>query len=191
MRTCGKLNVPKCAFMSRALNARMNSSVTCIAARSLASSRMPPSSGASGAVPHSYHGVSAAFFLALFLVLAPRAFAGESLYERLGGEPGISALVDDFTSRVARDSRINWLFLSYALRPAKAAAMKRDLVEQLCEAAGGPCDWRGKSMAEQHRELGITGARYNALAESFEAALDRAGVCAEDRLALLAALREK
>src|SRR5215831_19387090 len=38
MRTCGKLKVAKCAFMSHALKAAMKSSVTCSAARSLSAS---------------------------------------------------------------------------------------------------------------------------------------------------------
>ena len=38
------------------------------------------------------------------------AMADKSLYDRLGGKPAITAVVDDFVGRVAADSRINGKF---------------------------------------------------------------------------------
>ncbi|MGZ9067367.1 MAG: group 1 truncated hemoglobin, partial [Burkholderiales bacterium] len=35
---------------------------------------------------------------------------GESLYQRLGGKPAITAVVDDFVANVAADARINGFF---------------------------------------------------------------------------------
>ena len=37
----------------------------------------------------------------------PTAMADKSLYDRLGGKPAITAVVDDFVGRVAADNRIN------------------------------------------------------------------------------------
>jgi hemoglobin len=76
---------------------------------------------------------------------AQSAQSGKSLYERLGGKPAIQAVVDDFIGNVAADPRINGFFAN-----ADIPRLKRMLVDQICEASGGPCKYTGKSMKEAH-----------------------------------------
>ncbi len=38
---------------------------------------------------------------------APATATAKSLYDRLGGKPAITVVVDDFVARVAEDTRIN------------------------------------------------------------------------------------
>lgn len=57
----------------------------------------------------------------------------KSLYDRLGGKPAITAVVDDFVGRVAADSRINGKFAT-----ANIPRLKSMLVDQICQASGGP-----------------------------------------------------
>src|SRR5262245_63540215 len=64
-----------------------------------------------------------------------------TLYERLGGRPAITAVVDDFVGNVARDRRINRFFAN-----ANAPRLKRLLVQQICQASGGPCVYTGRDM---------------------------------------------
>ena len=52
--------------------------------------------------------------------------APASLYDRLGGKPAITAVIDDFVGRVAADNRINGKFVN-----AKFDALVGDLVESL------------------------------------------------------------
>ena len=40
----------------------------------------------------------------------PAAMTDKPLYDRLGGKPAITAVVDDFVGRVAADNRINGKF---------------------------------------------------------------------------------
>jgi hemoglobin len=54
----------------------------------------------------------------------------KSLYDRLGGQPAITAVVDDFVGNVAADPRINELFARTDI-----ARLKRLLVEQICAPA--------------------------------------------------------
>ena len=56
-----------------------------------------------------------------------------SLYDRLGGKPAITAVVDDFVGNVAADARINQRFAG-----ANVPRLKTMLVEQICAASGGP-----------------------------------------------------
>ena len=57
-----------------------------------------------------------------------------------------------------------------------------------CEAAGGPCKYKGKSMKDAHKGMGIATADFNALVGDLVAALDKAGVKTADKNALLGVL---
>ncbi len=57
-----------------------------------------------------------------------------TLYERLGGKDAIVAVVDAFVGRAAGDGRINPKFARTDVPRLKAM-----LVDQVCEASGGPC----------------------------------------------------
>ena len=91
--------------------------------------------------------------------------AQKSLYDRLGGKTAIVAVVDDFVGNVAADKRINAFFAATAGDPARLAKFKGNLVDQICEAAGGPCKYMGKDMKTAHAGMGISTADFNALVE--------------------------
>lgn len=112
----------------------------------------------------------------------------KSLYDRLGGTPAITAVVDEFVARVAADTRINRYFASVASDPARLKAFKGKLVDQICEASGGPCTYTGKDMKSAHAGMGITGAEFDALVEDLVGALDRFKVGPREKEQLLGAL---
>ena len=70
---------------------------------------------------------------------------GTSLYERLGGKDAITAVVETFVTNVGADKRINGFFASTDL-----AKLKLHLVNQICEASGGPCKYTGRTMKRTH-----------------------------------------
>jgi hemoglobin len=92
---------------------------------------------------------------------------GTSLYERLGGREAITAVVGTFVGNVGADKRINGYFASTDL-----AKLKIHLVNQICEASGGPCKYTGRTMKQTHAGMGVTDAAFNALVEDLVAALD-------------------
>ena len=102
--------------------------------------------------------------------------SGPSLYTRLGGMPAITAVIDEFVSRVAADTRINSFFAAAAGSPTRLAAFKANLVDQVCAATGGPCVYRGKDMTTAHAGMGITHAHFVAPVEDLAAALDKFNV---------------
>ena len=112
----------------------------------------------------------------------------KSLYSRLGGKKSISAVVDEFVSRVAADKRINAFFGATASDPKRLKMFKSNLVDQICEASGGPCKYKGKSMKAAHMGLGISGGDFNALVEDLVGALDKFKVGAHEKDQLLGAL---
>jgi hemoglobin len=105
------------------------------------------------------------------------------LYDRLGGRPAIQAVVDDFIGNVAADRRINARFAN-----ADIPRLKRLLVEQICEASGGPCKYTGATMLDSHRGMKITDAEFNALVEDLVKSLDKFKVPAQEKTELLTAL---
>ena len=112
----------------------------------------------------------------------------KTLYERLGGKAAITAVIDEFVGRVAADKRINGFFGGVASDPARLAAFKGKLVDQICEASGGPCKYTGKDMKSAHQGMGITEADFNALVEDLVGALDKFKVAPEDKQTLLGVL---
>jgi len=133
-------------------------------------------------------------FASAVLVLATLAGPGavfakdKSLYDRLGGKKAITAVVDEFVSRVAADDRINHFFKLTASDPERLASFKGKLVDQICQATGGPCQYTGKDMKTAHAGMGISDADFNALVEDLSGALDKFKVGAKEKSELLGAL---
>lgn len=114
---------------------------------------------------------------------AAQSAAGRSLYDRLGGKPAITAVVDQFVANVAADKRINGRFATTDI-----PRLKGHLVDQVCSATGGPCTYRGRDMATTHQGMKITTDDFNALVQDLVAALDTFKVPAQEKNELLALL---
>jgi hemoglobin len=112
-----------------------------------------------------------------------RTMAQPSLYDRLGGKPAITAVVDDFIGNVAADTRINQRFAN-----ANIPRLKTRLVDQICEASGGPCKYTGQNMRDAHTGMKITDAEFTALVEDLVKSLDKFKVPAGEKNELLSAL---
>ena len=110
-----------------------------------------------------------------------------TLYEQLGGLDAIRVVVDSFVSRCAGDDRINRKF-----ERTDIARLKKMLVDQVCEATGGPCTYTGRSMPETHDGMGVTAGEFDALVEDLVATLGECDVPKAEQdelLGLLAPMR--
>ena len=107
----------------------------------------------------------------------------KSLYDRLGGKPAITAVIDQFVTNVADDKRINGRFATTDI-----ARLKNNLVDQVCMASGGPCTYSGRDMTTTHAGMKITTADFNALVEDLVASLDRFKVSETEKKELLGIL---
>ena len=117
-----------------------------------------------------------------------QAMKERSLYDRLGGKKAIAAVVDEFVSQVAADKRINAFFAATAGDAARLKRFKSLLVDQICEASGGPCRYKGKDMKAAHMGMGVSGGDFDALVADLVAALDKFNVAAHEKDQLLGAL---
>jgi len=138
--------------------------------------------------------VSGVFIIAALIVsvssasLLGQAMKEKPLYDRLGGKKAITAVVDEFVTRVAADDRINQFFAATAADPKRLSAFKMKLVDQICEASGGPCKYKGKDMKTAHMGMGVGGADFDALVQDLSGALDKFMVGAHEKDQLLGAL---
>lgn len=118
--------------------------------------------------------------LALAFSLSSQAVRAEtdsrSLYERLGGKPALTAVVNELWSVVAADARINRYFAK-----TKPEAFAGQLVDFLCQASGGPCKYQGKDMKAAHTGMKLSEADFNALAEDTAAVLDKFKVPTQEK----------
>jgi hemoglobin len=116
------------------------------------------------------------------------AQAKDALYKSLGGKKAIQAVVNDFVGRCATDPRIASFFKPDLADAKKLAHFKMELVNQICEAAGGPCKYTGKSMKDAHAGMGVSSADFGALVEDLVATFNKIGVKKADQDALLGVL---
>ena len=111
-----------------------------------------------------------------------------SLFQRLGGEVGISNIVSDFTLRALDDPRVNWERTGikqggFSLKAGKSVAwnpsaenvekLKRHLAEFLTLATGGPARYTGKDIEATHADMHITNPQFDAVVGDLKASLDK------------------
>jgi hemoglobin len=101
------------------------------------------------------------------VVVADAGDAGEdaappkSLYERLGGGDAIKSIVEKLVENVTQDPAVSKAFKKTT--GPKLDAFKKELVDQLCEVAGGPCAYKGADMKSAHKGMKITEAQFDAM----------------------------
>ena len=92
----------------------------------------------------------------------------DALYRALGGEAGITRVVDAALAEIHGDLRINIFF-----EKTDMADLRRLVIEQLCAATGGPCTYSGRSMEEAHSGLNLTDADFDAFVEDLVRAMNK------------------
>lgn len=105
----------------------------------------------------------------------------DTLYQRLGGAPGVEAVVDATLKQVHGDLRINIFFENTDLPD-----LRRLLIEQICAATGGPCTYTGRSMEEAHSGMNLTDKDFDIFVEDLIAAMTEVGVAPALQQELLA-----
>jgi hemoglobin len=110
-----------------------------------------------------------------------------SLYERLGGVYAIATVVDDFIYRVMADARLNANpKVDEAHHKVAPAGFKYLVTEQVCEAAGGPQRYTGRTMSDSHAELDITEEEWQAFLDDFRQTLAKFSVPQQEQDELFA-----
>jgi hemoglobin len=97
-----------------------------------------------------------------------------SLYDRLGGVYNIAVVVDDLIDRIMVDDRLNANpRVDEAHHRVSAAGFKYYVTELVCQSAGGPQVYSGRSMGDSHRHLEITEGEWQAFMDDFGQTLNK------------------
>jgi hemoglobin len=105
----------------------------------------------------------------------------KSLYDRLGGLDAINALTESWVARVGGDDRANKKFVRTDI-----TRLKTEIVDQLCEATGGPCTYTGRSMKETHDGMAVTAGEFDVVMQHLDATLDELNIPKADQDELVA-----
>jgi hemoglobin len=116
--------------------------------------------------------------------------ASKTLFDRLGGEPAITKVVDDFVAIAATDARVNFFRKGtpneWKPTDAQVAQFKKLLVQFIGNATGGPVKYEGRDMKTVHAGMKISAAEFGALAADLKSALTKNGVPEKEQAELLA-----
>lgn len=123
-----------------------------------------------------------------------------ALFDRLGGEAGLSNIVADFLPRALQDPRVNWprkavksggLFQRnpsavWNPTPETTARLQKHLIQFLSLATGGPAQYDGKEIKSSHAGMRITNPEFDAVIGDLKASLDKLQLPNKEQKELLA-----
>ena len=94
-----------------------------------------------------------------------------TLYERLGGSEGITAIVNDLVDLHISNPRISTRFAS-----SDADVLKNAAATFFIAGSGGPSVYKGKDMLSAHRGMNIDDSEFIAVLDDAMNALEKNGV---------------
>ncbi len=123
-----------------------------------------------------------------------------TLFERLGGQQGIAAIIEDFIPRVLQDPRVNWSrqgvtvggflrrdrSIAWNPTPENVAKLKQHMAQFIALATGGPADYNGKAIPTSHADMKITNPEFDAVIGDLKASLDKLKIPDQEQKELLA-----
>lgn len=112
-----------------------------------------------------------AFALLVTLACTGTRHDDAALYRELGGQSGITAIVDGFLYELSEDTDVLPLFANTDID-----RFREKFIEQLCDVSGGPCEYSGDNMRETHRDMQVTRAQFNSVVEDLIRAMERRDV---------------
>lgn len=111
-----------------------------------------------------------------------------SLYQKIGEQPAITAIVDNLINIIGQDDVI---FAHFA--QSNVSHFKEKLTVFLCQITDGPCAYKGDTMQDIHQGMYINKNQFNHFVELFIDAMEESNISypiQNELLARLAPLRE-
>jgi hemoglobin len=125
----------------------------------------------------------------------------QSLYDRLGGQKGVAAIVSDFVDRAMADPRVNWnrkgvvqggvsihrdRSEEWKPSPEDVKVLKAHLAEFIALTTGGPSVYQGQDIKATHQDMHISNSEFDASVGDLKATLDKMQVANKEQKELLA-----
>ena len=112
----------------------------------------------------------------------------KSLYEKLGGEEGISGAVDQIVAKHLENEKIKHYFIAIQENPEYFEQFKQHVKDFLGAGTGGGTEYKGRDMVSTHTGLNISEADFLAAVDDILFVLDANKVDRVSRNELLATL---
>ncbi len=107
------------------------------------------------------------FILSLLISISACSLQSSgTLYEKLGEESGISAIVEDLIGLIGEDKQLFHFFAE-----TKVSRFRNKLIEHLCFISDGPCVYTGDNMEDVHTGMHISEADFNRMVELLQQAM--------------------
>lgn len=96
----------------------------------------------------------------------------KSLYERLGGNEGITLIVDDVIETHMTNPGIQEIFIPYKEKPGRLASIRQHTIGFFCAGSGGPVEYNGRDMPSTHQGMNINAYQYMCATDDILRVLD-------------------
>jgi hemoglobin len=107
-----------------------------------------------------------------------------TLWDRLGGESGVTAIVDDYVNRTLANPRVNFTRRGtgreWEANPENVLKLKRALVQLVSAQTGGPQRYQGRDMKPLHQGMKITATEFNETVADLKAVLEQHRIATRD-----------
>jgi hemoglobin len=108
--------------------------------------------------------------LSLSLLLSSctsQSLSQPTLYDKLGGQKGVDAIVNSFITQIGRDKQI----LPY-FSDARISHFREKITAHFCMLADGPCLYEGDTMIDIHTGMHINESDFNRVVDLLIKAMD-------------------
>ena len=112
----------------------------------------------------------------------------KTLFDRLGGTTGITAIVDDVIEAHMNNPAINARFLPYQDQPERFAKIRQHTIDFFSMGSGGPVQYKGRDMPTTHQGMNISAAEYLHVMDDIMGVLEKHQIDEESKKDVLAIL---
>lgn len=108
------------------------------------------------------------------------------LWDRLGGEKAVRALVHDFVAAALKDPKVNFTRGGkYKLDDKAIEKMEQLFVAGISDGAGGPLEYKGPTLEAAHKGMKITNAEFFAMIKDLSDVMKKHNVPEAEQIELL------
>lgn len=104
-----------------------------------------------------------------------------TLYEKIGGQPTLEKVVDDFHKRILADDSISGFFGKTDMDKQRAHQ-----IAFFSQILGGPKDYKGRPMDKTHTGMSLQQSHFDTISKHLGDAMASSGVSADDAKAAMA-----
>lgn len=108
---------------------------------------------------------------ALMLLSACASQPKTTLYDDLGGAPGIAAIVENFIQGIASDPEIFPYFAD-----SHVSRFREKITEHFCHISDGPCTYTGDNMVDIHVGMEINENHFNRTVDLLYLAMEQENI---------------